>query len=54
MNPGTLSLPSCFTKSKTSLDREHCISLKCTANSFDTLYIADPTDAEMLGCGEML
>lgn len=53
-NPDTLSLLSYFTKSKTSLDIEHCISLECTANSFDTSYIADPTDAKMLGCGEML
>lgn len=53
-NPGTLSLLSYFTKSKTSLDIERCISLKCTANSFDTSCIADPTDAKMLGCGEML
>ena len=43
-----------FTKSKTSLDIEPCVSLKCTANSFDTLYTADPTDAKILGCGEML
>ena len=53
-NPSTLSLLSHFTKSKTSLDIEPCVSLKCTANSFDTLYTADPTDAKILGCGEML